>query len=94
MKYRLFKKNYSFKKCQTENHKQKFATYSADSRLIWKVAAPCGPFRRLTCALRPFSTFYMDPAALSVRISTSVCVSVSKSPKKAVECNYEEYQKS
>ena len=38
--------------------------YSADSRLIWQGAAPCGPFRRLICALWLFSASYMCPAAL------------------------------
>ena len=42
---------------------------SADSRFIWQGAEPCGPFRRLICALRPFSPLYMRPAALSVHIS-------------------------
>ena len=37
---------------------------SADSRLIWQGAAPCGPFRSLVCALWPFSASYMRPAAL------------------------------
>ena len=60
---------------------------SADSRHIWQGAAPCGPFRRLTCALRPFSTHYMRPAALSVHISVSICVSVSKSPKRLLNAS-------
>ena len=60
---------------------------SADSRLLWQGAAPCGPFQRLRCELRPFSilymcptafsdSLYMCPAARSVCVSTSVCVCV------------------
>ena len=63
---------------------------SADFRLIWQGAAPCGLFQRLRCALRPFSTLYMCPTALSdtlymclaahsVCVSTSICVCVSVS---------------
>ena len=66
--------------------------YSADSKLIWQGTAPCSPFRRFVCALRPFwvlcmrpaalSTLYMHPAALSdplhMHLATlSVGVSVS-----------------
>ena len=55
---------------------------SADCRLFWQGAAPCGPFLHLICALRLFLTLYMRPVALSVRIAGSVCVSVSKLPKR------------
>ena len=55
---------------------------TADSRLIRQGAAPYGPFPRFVCGLRPFSTLYMCPEALSVRISESVCVFVSKTPKR------------
>ena len=52
---------------------------SADSRLIWQGAVPCGPFRSLICTLRLFLMLYMRPAALSVRVSASVCACMSES---------------
>ena len=60
---------------------------SADSRLIWQGAVPCGPFRHLICTLRPFTKLYMHPLALSVHFSASVCVSVSKSPKRLLDAS-------
>ena len=55
---------------------------SADSRLIWQDAAPCSPFRGLICSLLPFLTLYMRAMTLSVCISASLCVSVTKSLKR------------
>ena len=72
----------------TTKVKQSYLTFishyidSADSRLIWQGAAPCDPFRRLICVLWPFSMLYKRPAALSICISESVCVSASKSLKR------------
>ena len=88
-------------------HFQKQRNYSsADSRLIWQGAAPCGPFQRLTCARQPFSMLYirqadlsdplyMCPAAHSVCVSTFVCVylSVCKSPKRLLNAGTQKVAK-
>ena len=49
---------------------------SADSRLIWQGAVPCGPFRSLICALQLFSTLYMCARRpfLFASLSPSVCL--------------------